>query len=104
MQTFLYEEIIEVIYMQEPIGFEQASNVEKVCRLKKAIYGLKQSSKVWNKTFGDFMIKYALNPTSANLCIFVTTTDSKMIVSLFIDNGVSCSPDKIRIEGLMTEI
>ena len=40
--TFLYGDLQEEVYMEQPLGYV-AQGVTKVCRLKKAIYGLKQS-------------------------------------------------------------
>ena len=39
----------EEIYMQQPEGFIVKGQENKVYKLKKAIYGLKQASSAWNK-------------------------------------------------------
>lgn len=43
--AFLNEELEEQMFVDQPEGFVMEKN--KVCRLKKAIYGLRQSAKVW---------------------------------------------------------
>jgi len=40
----------EEVYMEQPPDYV-AQGETKVCRLKKAIYGLKQSPKVWFEKF-----------------------------------------------------
>ena len=47
--VFLHGDLDEEIYMEVPPRFELEKN--KVCRLKKTLYGLKQSPKPW---FGRF--------------------------------------------------
>nr|GEY44534.1 retrovirus-related Pol polyprotein from transposon TNT 1-94 [Tanacetum cinerariifolium] len=42
--TFLHGNLEEVIYMRQPSGYEQGN---KVCLLKKSLYGLKQSPRQW---------------------------------------------------------
>jgi hypothetical protein len=42
--TFLNENLEEDIYMIQPKGFVDPNNVGKIYKLKKSIYGLKQSS------------------------------------------------------------
>ena len=47
--AFLYGDLDEEIYMQQPEGFIIKGQENKVYKLKKAIYGLKQASHAWNK-------------------------------------------------------
>ena len=39
--TFLNGDLHEVVYMDQPEGFQDESKETMVCRLKKSIYGLK---------------------------------------------------------------
>ena len=41
-------EIEEEIFMEQPPGFIKPTNRNKVLRLLKSIYGLKQSARAWN--------------------------------------------------------
>ena len=45
--TFLHGDLEEEIYMKQPEGFMVKGKKELVCRLKKSLYGLKQSPRVW---------------------------------------------------------
>ena len=42
--AFLYGQLKETIYMQQPEGFLITGNEEMVCQLQKPIYGLKQAA------------------------------------------------------------
>jgi len=44
--VFLNGNLEKEIYMDQPIGFVSKGQEDKVCRLKRSIYGLKQSSRV----------------------------------------------------------
>jgi hypothetical protein len=54
--VFLHGDLEEDMYMDQPEGFVVAGKEEHVCRLKKSLYGLKQSSRQWYKRFDSFMI------------------------------------------------
>ena len=43
--AFLYGDLEEDIYMQQPERFAIQGNENQVCKLKKSIYGLKQAPK-----------------------------------------------------------
>ena len=49
--AFLNGTIEEEIYMSQPEGFEDGTN--RVCRLIKGLYGLKQSPRAWNHEAGQ---------------------------------------------------
>jgi hypothetical protein len=45
--AFTQGEVLEEIYIEQPTGFEAGEHRgPKVCRLKRALYGLKQSAQL----------------------------------------------------------
>lgn len=50
--AFLNGTLNETIYMKVPDGVQHKEG--QICRLKRSLYGLKQSSRVWNSRFVDF--------------------------------------------------
>jgi len=47
--TFLHGELEEKIYMKQPESYIQEGKENKVCLLKKSLYGFKQSPGQWYK-------------------------------------------------------
>ena len=53
--NFLNGDLSEVVYMQQPEGFQDSGNEHLVCKLKKSIYGLEQASRQWYLKFDEVM-------------------------------------------------
>lgn len=51
--AFLHGVLSEDAYMQQPPGFQDPSRPHFVCKLNKAIYGLKQSPRAWYSRLSD---------------------------------------------------
>ena len=55
--TFLHGELTEEVYMRQPEGFIEPGKEYQVCRLKRSIYGLKQSPRCWNHALDGWAIE-----------------------------------------------
>ena len=58
--AFLNDDLKEEVYMEQPLGFVAQGESGKVCRLHKAIYGLKQSPRAWFGKFSEVVLKFGL--------------------------------------------
>ena len=54
--TFLHGDLEEEIYMKQPEGFIVKGKNELVCKLKKSLYGLNQSPRMWYKKFDTYIV------------------------------------------------
>jgi hypothetical protein len=54
---FLNEDLQEDVYMQQPPGFEIAGKEHKVCKLIKALYGLKEAPRAWYTKMDEYLRK-----------------------------------------------
>jgi hypothetical protein len=54
--TFLHGDLEEEIYMKQPEGFVVKGKKEYVCKLKKSLYGLKQSHRMWYQNFDTYIL------------------------------------------------
>ena len=59
------------IYMSQPEGFVDPDRPNHVCKLKKSIYGLKQSARCWNTTLDEYLKSVGYCKSKADECIYV---------------------------------
>ncbi|GBM65307.1 Retrovirus-related Pol polyprotein from transposon TNT 1-94 [Araneus ventricosus] len=79
--AYLYANLDEVIYMSQPEGF--VVEADKVCRLKRAIYGLHQSGRHWFLEMDNVLKE--LNFLKLEWCNCVYMYKNKLILLLYVD-------------------
>ena len=56
--AFLHGDLEEEVYMELPLGYTTSTETKVVCKLQRALYGLKQSPRAWFRRFSLAMRKY----------------------------------------------
>jgi hypothetical protein len=69
--AFLHGDLEEDIYMDQPEGFIVPGKEDYVCRLKKYLYGLKQSPRQWYKRFDSFMLSKGFQRSQYDSCVYL---------------------------------
>jgi hypothetical protein len=59
----------EEIYMKKPEGYA-VKGKELVCKLKKSMYGLKQSPRTWYKKFDTYMLGLGFTRIKEDHCVY----------------------------------
>lgn len=57
--------------MDIPPGFSSENTRGKVCKLKRALYGLKQSPRAWFDEFHKAVISFGYEKSDADLTLFI---------------------------------
>ena len=68
--AYLNADLAEEIYIDQPFGYVAKTNERMVCKLNKAIYGLKQSAECWSEKLNEVMEQLEMEPFSSEECIF----------------------------------
>lgn len=89
--------------MRQPEGYSDGT--DKVCKLQKSLYGLKQSARCWNQKFTGFLNNFDLQALDADPCVFVNRRDKKkVILAIYIDDGLIAAEDDDDINILLGQL
>ncbi|KAL9994189.1 putative RNA-directed DNA polymerase [Helianthus debilis subsp. tardiflorus] len=76
--AFLHGELNEEVYMEPPPGFIGNFKDKEVCRLKKTLYGLKQSPRAWFGRFTLAMKGFGFRQSNSDHTLFLKRKEFEM--------------------------
>lgn len=100
--AFLNGHLKENIFMHLPEGFP-LNNSNKVLKLRKAVYGLKQSSLAWYQRVEETLCSSGFSKCKLEPCVFVKnhSDDKKTIVGVYVDDFLIFSNCKKESDSLI---
>ena len=97
--AFLNGTVDHDIYMSQPKGFIDRDHPDYVSKLKKSLYGLKQSARCWNQTLDNLLVTNGYRRSPTDECIYVKTVKrddgfiSFFILAVYVDDIIPVSND-----------
>nr|GEU38743.1 retrovirus-related Pol polyprotein from transposon TNT 1-94 [Tanacetum cinerariifolium] len=79
---FLNGNLQEEVYFSQPDGFVDTDNANHVYKLKKALYGFKQASRVWYDMLSSFMISQDFFKGSVDPTLFIWRESKELVLSV----------------------
>ena len=74
--------------MKQPEGFVVKGQEHLVCKLKRSIYGLKQSSRCWNSVLDQHLKKLGFIQSVSDPCIYVASEGEMFMIAVHVDDLV----------------
>ncbi|GJV51083.1 retrovirus-related pol polyprotein from transposon TNT 1-94 [Tanacetum coccineum] len=104
--AFLHGHLEEEIYVEQPEGFKVPGREDHVCKLKKSLYGLKQSPRQWYKSFDSFVIGHGYDHYSYDECVYLRKfrDGSFLYLVLYVDDMLIAAPNKDQIWELKDQL
>ena len=84
--AFLNAPVKETIYVKPPVSLQVGAN--KVLKLNKALYGIKQAPHEWNACINECLQSMGFKACYKDPCVYVkqTKTNSKIVIGVFVDD------------------
>jgi Reverse transcriptase (RNA-dependent DNA polymerase) len=103
--AFLHDDLEEEVYMDIPPGMFVSPDSWLCYRLRKAIYGLKQSPRAWYEKLSSALEKAGFKRSQADPTMFFNSTSQGIVVILiYVDDIVITGSDLSQIEKLKEHI
>jgi hypothetical protein len=100
---FLHGDLKEEIYMKHPEGFVVKGKKELVCKLKKSMYGLKQSPMMWYQIFDTYMLGLVFKRRKEDHYVhFKLIGDHLIYLVLYVDDMLLIGNNKEIIQDVKT--
>ena len=96
----------EEVYMEQPEGFCECDQREYVCKLKRSLYGLKQSGNSWNKCLNTCLVaKLGFSRLKTDSCIYVKRENSEIVLlAIYVDDIIIYAPTSEVIDRIKSQI
>ncbi|KAJ9542614.1 hypothetical protein OSB04_029120 [Centaurea solstitialis] len=78
--AFLYGTIDEEVYVCQPPGFEDPKYPDRVCKLRKALYGLHQAPRAWYDTLSSYLLENKFERGVIDKTLFIKRTKTDMLL------------------------
>ncbi|WVZ63945.1 hypothetical protein U9M48_013535 [Paspalum notatum var. saurae] len=85
--AFLNGFIEEEVYVRQPPSFESARFLDRVYKLRKALYSLKQAPRAWYARLKSFLLKFGFVMGSVDKTLFLLSHGGDtLIVQIYVDD------------------
>jgi hypothetical protein len=103
--AFLQGNLTEEVYMQQPPGFVHKEFPHHVCKLRKAIYGLRQAPRAWHEALKTYVVSYGFSTSCSDSSLFIYNKDGvQSFLLVYVDDLlITGSHDKF-VQQYMKEL
>lgn len=103
--AFLHGDLLEDVFMVQPPGFINSQYPDHVCKLRKSLYGLKQSPRAWYMKLSAFLQDYGFITSKTDTSLFIYRRQGICIYFLvYVDDILVLSNDSTSIATLLHDL
>ena len=103
--AFLHDNLDDEVYMEVPAGYTGSIKTKIVCKLERALYGIKQSTQAWFGRFSLAMRKYGYRQSNSDYTLFLKHRQSKVTALIvYVDDMIITGDDAEEISRLQEQL
>nr|GEV82956.1 retrovirus-related Pol polyprotein from transposon TNT 1-94 [Tanacetum cinerariifolium] len=93
--AFMYGTIEEEVYVCQPLGFEDLDYLDKVYKVVKALYGLRQAPRAWYETLANYLLENGFQRGKIDQTLFIKRKKGDiLLVQIYVDDIIFGSTNK----------
>lgn len=101
--AFLYGELEEDVWVEQPPGYEVGSG-GMACHLHKSLYGLKQAPRVWHGKLSEELAVMGFKPSAADPALFIKASSPVTYLLTYVDDIVAITGDSKALADIKAKI
>lgn len=86
------------------VALQELRNGNRICLLKKVLYGLRQAGRVWYRRLYRELRDIVASPTTGELCVYTKMKDNQLVVIVYVDDILTISQDESMIKSFEDEL
>lgn len=103
--AFLQGTLTEEVYMAQPPGFIDKDQPSHVCRLRKAIYGLKQAQRAWYMELKQHLLNIGFINSLADTSLFIKHNGKSILYLLvYVDDIIVTGSDSSAVASVLSSL
>ena len=100
--VFFQGNLSENVNMSQPLGFVDQDHPTHICRLRKAIYGLKRVPRTWYQEFHTFLLSFGFKNSYVDASLFVFNVDGHILYFLvYVDDIIITGNNPAMVDRFM---
>lgn len=99
--AYVQGDLTDELYMEQPQMFVKLHEEEKVCKLNKPLYGLKQAGREWYCKLDNYLFSLNFKNTAVDPCVYVNIKkDNDTVIIIYVDDLLIASTDLSNINKI----
>jgi hypothetical protein len=95
----------KIQFLEQPPGFVVPDKPSHVWKLQRSLYGMRQSSHIWNKTLNAAFLSWGFQRADCEWCVYIRCSASATtIVAVHVDDMLAVSSSPAEVEVFCSEL
>ncbi|GKV25872.1 hypothetical protein SLEP1_g35253 [Rubroshorea leprosula] len=103
--AFLHGYLSKPVYMKQPPGFIDSMHPSHVCRLKKALCGLKQAPRAWFDRLNNFFLNFGFFCSITDPSLFIChSSQGTLLLLIYVDDMLLTGDNSNLVQWFLKEL